>query len=267
MFYHGYIFQTMLAVAGPLNDGEVHRIRTIQLIYGVNKSFKIRLNENWHSVRCCILDANVPHYINGDGDWQFCFYIYPDSHLGHLLSSTILKGSPVSIFSHEESSAKPRVIPSAVRPVSPVDLMDFFNEIIFIFTGKRPCSRPELPLIKELKKKVSQLDIVSGEALEEAMGRPVQELANDFKRISEFSLDTWLLHHRMMRFFDLLDEQETPANEETLELLMKSAGIGGIDALDRLFYDFFGIPYTRWVSSETGTVVLSDQKIGFPCFM
>ena len=71
MFYHGYVFQTMLAAAGPLNDGEVRRTRTIQMVYGMNSSFKVRLNNTWHSSRCCVLDAEVPHYINGDGDWQF----------------------------------------------------------------------------------------------------------------------------------------------------------------------------------------------------
>ncbi len=257
----------MLAVAGPLNDGEVRRTRTMQLVYGINRSFKIRLNDTWHTSRCCVLDADVPHYINGDGDWQFSFHIYPDSHTGHLLKSTVLKNSPVSVFSHDRTSVKPAVLPSAVRPVLPFDLMEIFEQIIFLFTGRHPCVRPENPFLKEMRQQVARQEIISLELLARDAGLSPADLKSEFKRASEFDLDTWLVHRRMIRFFRALDERETFPSEDELVNLVKNAGIGGLDALDRLFKDFFGIPYSKWINRNVGTVILYDEKLGFPCFM
>ena len=266
MFYHGYIFQTMLAEAGPLNDGAVRQNRAMQLIYGVNKPFEIRLNSQWHKVRFCLLEENVPHYINGDGDWQFCFYIYPDSHTGYLLKSTILKKSPVSVFSNEVMSSSLDILPSAVRPVKPFDLKRIFEQIIYIFTGRMSSPRPDQPLLRELRRFLSDGVLPTSEGLAEACRMDQWDLADQFKRITEFNLETWLMHQRMMRFFEILDQQSSPDNFE-LDRLAREQGIGGTDALDRLFSDFFGITYTRWTGLNPGTVILWDKQPEFPCFM
>ena len=158
------------------------------------------------------------------------------------------------MFSHEESSVKPAVLPSVVRPVPPFDLMEIFEQIVYMFTGKHPCVRPENPFLKQLKKLVSQQDIISSEGLARSAGLSPAELRYEFKRVSEFELETWLLHRRMIRLFRNLDQRETFPEKGELEDMAKKAGIGGLDALDRLFSDFFGTPYSKWINRNIGTV-------------
>ena len=266
MFHHGYIFQTMLAEAGPLNDGQVRQHETLQLLYGVNRPFRIRLNDEWHKTRLCLLSEGVPHYINGDGDWQYCFYIYPDSHTGYLLKSSILKDSPVSVFSGEEKLGRLNVMPSAVRPIPAFDLKMLFEQIVYYFTGKRPCLRPDQPLLKKLRHGMYGEGIFSAADLSEFCGMDSGELADQFKRMTEFNLDSWLLHQRMMIFFDRLERAEQRSDAQ-LDSLCRQSGFAGVDALDRLFCDFFGITYTRWAGAKSRSVIVTDHRSEFPCFM
>lgn len=266
MFHHGYVFQTMLAEAGPLNDDKVRQHQTMQLLYGVNRPFSIRLNNEWHKVRFCLLDVDVPHYINGDGDWQYCFYIYPDSHTGHLLKSTVLKDSPVSVFSREDRSAGANIVPSVVRPISPFELKQLFEQVIYLFTGKKTRMRPNQPLIQELRKYMLEKDIYSSTPLAKLCGMGMEELSDQFKRITEFSLESWLLHQRLMVLFERLDKQKV-LSDDIVDSLTRQSGIAGLDGLDRLFQDLFGIPYRKWTNSTVGSIILTDRQEEFPCFI
>lgn len=266
MFHHGYVYQTMLAEAGPLSDDKVRQHQTMQLIYGVNQPFNIRLNNEWHKVRFCLLDVAVPHYINGEGDWQYCFYIYPDSHTGHLLKSTVLKNSPASVFSREDSFGGAKIIPSAVRPIDPFELKKLFEQILYLFTGKTPRMRPDQPLLQDLRKFIVENEVFSSGDLADLCGMEKEELSDQFKRLTEFSLESWLLHQRLMVLFEKIEKQ-THLSDNVLDSLARQSCIAGLDGLDRLFQDLFGIPYRKWTHSTVGSIILTDHQAEFPCYL
>ncbi len=268
MFRHGYIFHEMLAEVGPLNDGKVRTHRSLQMIYGVNKPFRIRLDGKWQPVRLCLIDSGVDHFISGEDDWQICYFIYPDSHPGRILRQEILKGASVSILSQDENPGRLRTVQSAARPMSLEDVRGLFESFVYLFTGKRAYPRPGLETVQTL------LSLIRGAALKELtmseaagyLGRDRNELAELFKRETELDPGTWMLHLRMMRFFESLDRLDRIPDDSDLERLARSCGIAGISGLDRLFEDFFGMPYRRWVNEEPGTVILTEQESHFLFF-
>ena len=265
MFRHGYIFHEMLAEIGPLNDGKVRTHRSLQLIYGVNKPFRIRLDGKWQPVRLCLIDSGVDHFISGEDDWQICYFIYPDSHPGHLLKENILKGASVSILSQDENPTRIRTVQSATRPMSLEDVRGLFESFIYVFTGKRAFPRTDLETVQALS------TLIRGDSLKELtmaeaagyLGQDGSQLAESFKRETELDAGNWMLHLRMMRFFEHLDRQDHLPDEDGLDKLARSCGIAGIPGLDRLFEDFFGMPYSRWINREPGTVILTEHNTSF----
>lgn len=268
MFRHGYIFHEMLAEVGPLNDGKVRTHRSLQLIYGVNKPFKIRLQGKWEPVRLCLIDSGVDHFISGEDDWQICYFIYPDSHPGRILKEDILKGASVSILSQDENPARIRTEQSAARPMSLEDVRGLFESFVYVFTAKRAFPRPGLETAQTLFSLVRD-DALKDLSMEEAARALKQDrdlLAESFKRETELDPGTWMLHLRMIRFFESLDRQDPIPDESGLDGLARSCGIAGIPGLDRLFEDFFGMPYRRWVNREPGTLILTEQTLNFLSF-
>ena len=255
----------MLAEVGPLNDGKVRTHQSLQLIYGVNKPFNIRLSGKWQPVRLCLLDSGVDHFISGEDDWQICFFIYPDSHIGYLLKDKILKGASVSILSQDEDPASSWSVQSAVRPMTPEDIRGLFESFVYVFTGKRAYPRTGLEMVQTLYAHIRNgtLDPLTMEEAAAVLGRDKEELAERFKRETELSLGTWMLHLRMMRLFEKLDRLDHLPDEGELDALTRASGIAGASGLDRLFEDFFGMPYRRWVNGEAGTVILTENKLQF----
>lgn len=265
MFRHGYIFHDMLAEVGPLNDGKVRTHRSLQLIYGVNKPFKIRLQGEWKTIRLCLIDQGVDHFISGEDDWQICFFVYPDSHLGHLLKTHILKDSSVSVLSQDENPSLINTEQPAVRPMSLQDVKGLLETFVFVFTGRKAYPRSGLSTATDLFQLVKG-DNLSEMTLSEAasrLGREIEELSLEFKRETELDVRTWLMHVRMMRFFDSLEKMERIPDLEGLDSLARENGIAGLSGLDRLFEDFFGMPFVRWVNSDWGTVIMTEDHPSF----
>jgi len=260
MFRHGYIFNDMLAEVGPLNDGKVRRHRSMQLIYGINKPYRIRLNGEWQTIRLCLIDQEVEHFISGDDDWQICFFIYPDSHLGHLLKSSILKKSLISVLSQDENPSLIKTEQPAVRPMTLTDLRGLLETFVYIFTGRKAYPRNGLTTTRALSQIIESL---TERTLSEAAGRmnrDIEEIAQDFKRETETDIRTWMLHLRMIKFFESLEELSNMPDLQGLDVLARQSGISGLSGLDRLFEDFFGMPYVRWVNMDKGTVILTEKK-------
>jgi len=263
MFRHGYIFHDMLAEVGPLNDGKVRMHRSLQLIYGVNKPFRIRLKGEWQTVRLCLIDQGVDHFISGEDDWQICYFIYPDSHAGHLLKSQILKDASVSILSHDENPSLIKTEQPAVRPMTLTDIRGLLETFIYVFTGRRACPRSGLTTARELADAAGSLRELTLSEAAGLLNRDLDELAGDFKRETEMDVRTWMLHLRMIRFFESLEILESMPDLQGLDALARESGISGLSGLDRLFEDFFGMPYVRWVNSEKGTVILTENRPSF----
>lgn len=261
MFRHGYIYHDLLAEVGPLNDGKVRTHRCLQLIYGVNKPLRIRLQGEWQSVRLCLIDQGVDHFISGEDDWQICYFIYPDSPLGHLLRTRILKDASVSILSQDENPSLIRTVQPAVRPMSLEDVRGLLETILYVFTGTRGAPRTGLSAVRELN------EILGSGALKELtlseiaglMKMETGELADTFKRETEIDARTWLMHHRVILFFDALERLDRHPDLETMDRLVRASGIAGLSGLDRMFEDLFGMPYLRWLNSEKGTIILTEK--------
>ena len=260
MFRHGYIFHDMLAEVGPLNDGKVRRHRSLQLIYGVNKPYRIRLQGEWQTIRLCLIDQGVEHFISGEDDWQICYFIYPDSHLGYMLQSSILKGASVSVLSQDENPSLIRTEQPAVRPMSLMDVRGLLETFLYVFTGRKAYPRSGLDTAALLASETKSLTELTLSETAEKLNRDIEELAQDFKRETEMDVRTWMLHLRMIRFFESLEKLDRIPDLQGLDALARTSGISGLSGLDRLFEDFFGMPYVRWVNSERGTVILTENK-------
>jgi AraC-like DNA-binding protein len=259
MFRHGYIYHDILAEVGPLNDGKVRNHRSLQLIYGVNKPYRIRLKGEWQDVRICLIDQGFDHFISGEDDWQICFFIYPDSQLGHLFKSEILKGASVSILSQDKNPSLINTEQPAVRPMSLADLRGLLETFIFVFTGRKAYPRTGLATVSVLSRLILTMTDLTLSEVARTLNRSPEDLALDFKRETEMDIRTWLLHNRMIRFFDFLEKEDRIPGPADLEKIARANGISGLNGLDRLFEDFFGMPYMRWVNSEKGTVVLTES--------
>jgi len=260
MFRHGYIFHDMLAEVGPLNDGKVRMHRSLQLIYGVNKPFRIRLKGEWQRIRLCLIDQGVEHFISGEDDWQICYFIYPDSHLGHMLKSSILKEASVSILSQDENPSLIKTEQPAVRPMSLDDVRGLLETFLFVFTGRKAYPRSGVSTAMTLAGQVRSLKELTLSEAALSMDREIDDLAQDFKRETEMDVRTWMLHLRMIKFFESLEVLDVMPDLSGLDKLARESGISGLSGLDRLFEDFFGMPYVRWVNSERGTVILTESK-------
>ena len=265
MFRHGYIYHDLLAEVGPLNDGKVRTHRCLQLIYGVNKPLKIRLQGEWQNVRLCLIDEGVDHFISGEDDWQICYFIYPDSPLGHLLKQSILKNSSVSVMSHDENPSLIKTVQPAVRPMSLDDVRGLLETIIYVFTGRRASPRTGLSVSLKLNDMLSSRTLIEVTLSELAsrMDKSVNELADEFKRETEIEARTWLMHHRMINFFDALEKLEEHPDLGTMDALVRESGIAGLSGLDRMFEDLFGMPYLRWLNSDRGTIIMTEKTPSF----
>jgi AraC-like DNA-binding protein len=157
-------------------------------------------------------------------------------------------------------------MPSVVRPIPAEDLKNLFDQIVFLFTGRRSCARPDQSLLKEIRKHLRIKEVFSSLSLADLCGLNSAELKDQFKRMTEFNLETWLLHQRIMLLFDRLENLDE-MSEDAVEALSRQSGIAGSGGLDRLFNDLFGIPYKKWVSFSTGSVILTDHRPEFFCFM
>jgi len=270
MFRHGYIFQTMLADVGPLNDGRVHRHGTMRLIYGVNRPFRIRLDGSWHQARLCLLKEGVPHYISGDGDWQISYYVYPDSHTGHLLQSAVLRSAGASFMSQEENPARLDTVQPAVRPLPAEEIRSLLDSFIYLLTGKKGVPRQESPWLKNMIAAVrgwgdeTELSLTD---LARYLNEEPGDMADRFKRITEFPMESWLLHHRMMRFFGNLERLDYIPAEDELDGLIRKAGIAGTTGLDRIFGDLFGLNRSKWINGNPGTIIQTNEVPFFPYYM
>lgn len=263
MFRHGYIYHDLLAEVGPLNDGKVRTHRCLQLIYGVNKPLRIRLKGEWQSVRLCLIDEGVDHFISGEDDWQICYFIYPDSPLGHLLKGSILKESSVSVLSHDENPSLINTVQPAVRPMSLEDVRGLLETILFVFTGRRATPRTGLSVTRHLNDLLSSQDELTLSELAVRMDLDVNELANEFKRETEIDARTWLMHHRMIHFFDALEKLDEHPDFTAMDILVRKSGIAGLSGLDRMFEDLFGMPYLRWLNSDRGTIIITEKTPAF----
>ena len=260
MFRHGYIFHDFLAEAGPLNDGKVRTHRCLQLIYGVNKPFRVRLQGEWRECRICLLDNGVDHFISGEDDWQICYFIYPDSPLGYLFKSAVLKDSVVSVLDQDEDPGHIRTDQPAVRPMSTDDIRGLFETFIYLFTGKRSTPRNGLAVAGRVKGALGSLQEETLGELAAALNIEQDELIDGFKRETELDLRTFLMHRRMIKFYDSLEKLDDLPGFDELETLARKAGIAGLPGLDRMFEDFFGMPYLRWLNSDSGTVIVTEKK-------
>ncbi|MDC7234359.1 MAG: hypothetical protein PQJ58_14090 [Spirochaetales bacterium] len=262
MFRHGYIYHDLLAEVGPLNDGKVRTHRCLQLIYGVNKPYRIRLQGEWQSIRLGLIDAGVDHFISGEDDWQICFFIYPDSPLGHLLKDHILKDSSVSVLSQDENPSLIKTVQPAVRPMSLEDVRGLLETILYVFTGKRAAERSGLTLahrVRDLSCRGTLKEVTLSEiALE--LDSDINELAEGFKRETEMDVRTWLMHHRVINFFNTLEALDELPDFASLDTMARESGIAGLSGLDRMFEDFFGMPYLRWLNSDRGTIILTEDS-------
>ncbi|MDC7240589.1 MAG: hypothetical protein PQJ50_09540 [Spirochaetales bacterium] len=260
MFRHGYIFHDFLAEAGPLNDGKVRTHRCLQLIYGVNKPFRIRLQGEWRECRICLIDNGVDHFISGEDDWQICYFIYPDSPLGYLLKSAVLKESVVSVLNQDEDPAHIRTYQPAVRPMSCDDIRGLFETFIYLFTGKRTVLRNGLALAEGVRGALDSLQEQTLAELVSVLNVDQEELIDGFKRETEMDLRTFLMHRRMIKFYDALELLDEHPGFDVLDELARKSGIAGLSGLDRMFEDFFGMPYLRWLNSDAGTVIVTEKK-------
>lgn len=262
MFRHGYIYHDLLAEVGPLNDGKVRTHRCLQLIYGVNKPMRIRLQGKWESVRLCLIGEGVDHFISGEDDWQICFFIYPDSPLGHLLKDCILKGSVVSILSQDENPSLVKTVQPAVRPMSLDDVRGLLETILYVFTGRHAAPRKGMSVSRKLIELVNRntLKDVTLSEIASRMDLSVNDLAVEFKRETEIDARTWLMHHRIILFFEALEKRDELPDFETMDALVRQSGIAGLSGLDRMFEDLFGMPYLRWLNSDKGTIILTEKN-------
>ncbi|MDA3956485.1 hypothetical protein [Oceanispirochaeta sp.] len=263
MFRHGYIYHDMLAEVGPLNDGKVRTHRSLQLIYGVNKPYKIRLKGEWQTVRLCLIDQGIDHFISGEDDWQICYFIYPDSHLGYLLKTEILKGSSVSVLSQDRNPTQVNTVQPAVRPMTLIDVRGLLETFIYVFTGRKAYPRNGLHTAVQLSRIVHSMTELTLSEAALRLNRDIEDLALDFKRETEADVRTWMMHLRMIRFFDALEKKNGIPDLSELDKLARLSGIAGLSGLDRLFEDFFGMPYVRWVNSEKGTIILTESNPSF----
>lgn len=265
MFRHGYIYHDLLAEVGPLNDGKVRTHRCLQLIYGVNKPMRIRLQGEWQSVRLCLIGEGVDHFISGEDDWQICYFIYPDSGLGHLLKDNILKGAAVSILSQDENPSLIKTVQPAVRPISLQDVRGLLETIVYLFTACRATPRKGLSVSQQVRDLLYSrtLNDVTLSEIASRLKLDVNDLAVDFKRETEIDVRTWLMHHRIILFFDALEKLDELPGFETMDSLVRESGIAGLPGLDRMFEDLFGMPYLRWLNSDKGTIILTEKTPAF----
>lgn len=268
MFHHGYVFQTMLAESGTLRGGQVRRHRTMPLLYGVNRPFCLRLPGGEVETRLCLVREEQPYSIEGPPQWLLCYYLYPDSPAGQLLRRTQLGDAAVSHFPSEKARElkRPDLRPSAGQPLSPFAMKRLLEQLIFLFTGARAVPRPETPFLREIRRCAAEEEILSAEALARAAALSREELGRRFARDAGIDADRWLLHRRLIAFFDEW-ERTGPLSAEETDGLCRRKGIAGAEGLDRLFGDLFGLSYADWTALLPGSTVLTDRSGEFPHFV
>jgi hypothetical protein len=231
-----YLFRHFLVGMGSFHDDKVSSHGAMKLVFGINGPFRIRLGGRWYDARAAMLDGGVPHYLNGDGDWQVVIWVEGSTSLGMALGARSLKGRDWALHGVAASPALDEVIQTAGDDPDSAGALSIAETLIRVYGGIKaiPSTWDE-----DVKKAVDAVDstpgVWSGRSLAESLGRSVSDLNADFRRVLGIGLDDYL--HARKRVDYIARRQKGVGRQKALE----SAGLPGWEGLKDDFRERFGL--------------------------
>ena len=221
---------------GTFRDRKVASHGTMKLIFGINRPFKIRLDERWYGVRTALVDEHVDHYINGEGDWQIVLWISGDTSLGTALKIRSLKGRKWALHNAKVPRSLNDVIQTAGDEPDPQGALVLAETLIRVYGGIKgvPANWDD-----HVKRAVEEVDanpgVWSGQSLSAFFSRPFAELNADFKRVAGIGLDDYIHNRKWAAYLGF--RQSGIDRRAALE----AAGLPGWEGLKESFESRFGL--------------------------
>jgi hypothetical protein len=231
-----YLFRNFLVGMGPFQDRTAVSQEALKLVFGVNRPFQVNLEEQWLTARTALIRGGCPHLINGRNDWQVVIWVDPDTSLWWALERRSLVDRDWAIH---EAASSPRfrdVIQTAADIPDPRGVLDMAEMIIRVYCGARgfPAHwdgevQRTLRLIDE---DPGSVDVRS---LARRLGRPVETLNADFRRVLGLSLEDYLHRRKWIGYIGY--RQSGLDRNEALRL----SGLPGWEGLRERFEARYGL--------------------------
>ena len=231
-----YLFRHFLMGMGSFRDDKVTSHEAMKLVFGVNRPFRIRLDQKWHEARAVLIGASVPHFLNGEGDWQIVIWIDADSTLGILMDARTLEGRPWAIHDVPASLSMGEVIQTVGDDSDPHGALQMAETLLRVYGGTIPVPANWDGKVKSIIRRIEENPgSVTLRSLSEDSGRSPEALEGDFRRIIGSSLENYL--HRRKWAVYIRYRREGMERDEAL----RRAGLPGWEGLRDRFKARYGL--------------------------
>lgn len=222
---------------GAFRDDRVGSCEAMKLIFGVNRSFRIRLDEDWVEARVALVSGGTPHFLNGEGDWQIVLWLERDSSLGILLEARTLEGRKWAVQGGGGADMSlNEVIQTAGDLPDPSGALLLAETLLYAYGGITPVTAS---WDDEIRSVITRMEADSGcetvRTLSDSLGRSTDNLASDFRRVVGATLEDYL-HRRKLGFYVGL-RQEGMKRDDAL----RRTGLPGWEGLKTRFGARYGL--------------------------
>ncbi len=255
-----YFFRQFLMGLAPFNDGRVIRPQAMKLIFGVNRPFRIRLEQQWYSCRAALLKGNTPHFLSGQNDWQVVLWIEPGCALQLLLDVRTLDGRSWILHKAPVTGLRQDVIQTVIDEPDAPGALHLAEALLRVYGGIQPVPALWDDCIKDALSRIDRNPAAAESAdLAREFGREEADFLSDFQRVVGMSPDVYIHRRRLARFFSL--RTEGVERNEALE----QAALSGWDGLKDSFWERYALnlevmdtfkPYIRLFSGEDAQAAL-----------
>ena len=231
-----YLFRPFLMGLGTFRDDKVVSHGAMKFVFGINRPFKIRLEGRWFRPRAVLIDGDVPHFVNGEGDWQAVLWIDGGTSLGMALRARSLKGRDWAVHDAAAPPALDEVIQTAGDDPDSRGALEIAEILIRTYGGIKavPANWDD-----DVRRAAEAIDARpgawSGQSVAESIGRIPEELNEDFRRVLGVGLDDYL-HTRKWASY-IMKRQSGADRRRALE----AAGLSGWEGLKDRFESRYGL--------------------------
>jgi len=231
-----YLFRHFLMGMGSFQDSKVSSPEAMKLLFGVNRPFRIRLEDAWFEARAALLDGGVPHYVNGEGDWQIFLWIDPDTSLAGLLNRRALKGRPWAIHNAAPSPSMTEIIQTVGDLSDPAGALEIAESLIYSYGGAKAVPATWDRLVKKAVTLLDQdIGAYSVRSLAERVGRDPVQLDADFRLVLGTPLHSYIHRLKWQAYIKFRrDGQEMTQS-------LRSSGLIGWEGLRDDFENRYGL--------------------------
>ena len=200
-----YLYRHFLMGLGSFRDDGVTAHEDMKLVFGVNQSFRIRLDGQWTEARTILLDSGTPHYLNGEEDWQIVLWIDPESSLGILLKARTLEGRPWRIHVGPDQPGPEEVIQTLGDEPDPRGALFVAETLLRTYGAVRPVPATWDLSIRTLIRRIEE-DAGSATlgSLADDTGHSVEDLSADFRRVVGAPLEKYLHRRKLSLYLELV---------------------------------------------------------------